>query len=141
VHDAPEGVPIETLFEKKIFPVSRGYHERFPGGEGEDDLARRAQVAMRECVLPHIPYAPIPQDQYSGVHVAIASHGRAISYMVSALMMLDPQGDKEKTYFGMKNTAWTRLDIRVRVSILFASLAVEPWMFKPTPFRMATMVL
>jgi len=95
VRDAPEDIhiPIETCFQQRI---SRGRHEKFPEGESEDDLARRAEVAIRECVLPHLPYAPVPQDQYSGVHVAIASHGQAIGQMVLALIMLDPEETKKK---------------------------------------------
>jgi broad specificity phosphatase PhoE len=117
VPDAPKDVPIETLFEEKIFPVRHGRDGKFPEGESLDDLAFRSEVAIRECVLTHLPHSPVPEDQDSGVHVALASHGLCIGEMVSALIRLDPEADQEKTYFGLKNTAWTRVDIRVRVSI------------------------
>jgi len=114
---APEGTPNEILFEQKIFPVLYGRDEKYPKAESLNELARRAQVAIRECVLPHLPTAPIPEDQHSGVHVALASHGLCIGELVSAVIALDPEADKEQTHYGLENTAWTRLDVRVRVSI------------------------
>jgi len=114
VLDAPEGIPIETLYEQKIFPVLHGLDEKFPGGESLNDLARRAEVAIQECVWPHLPHIPVSEDQSPGIHVALASHGLCIGQMVSALIRLDPEADQKKTYYGLKNTAWTRMDIRVR---------------------------
>ncbi|KAF8962621.1 histidine phosphatase superfamily [Flammula alnicola] len=110
----PEDTPLEALFEKKIFPVLDGRDEKFPEAESLDDLAVRAEIAIRECVLPHLPHAPLPEDQHSGVHVALASHGLCIGELVAALLRLDPEASENQTHYGLMNTAWTRLDVRVR---------------------------
>jgi broad specificity phosphatase PhoE len=65
-----------------------------------DDLADRAQQALRECVLCHL------RDYASGgaegdVHVVIVSHGLCISEVISALLRLDPHADKGKRYTGL----------------------------------------
>jgi len=139
VLDTPEGIPMETLFEQKIFPVLHGRNEKFPGGESLDDLARRAEVAIQECVLPHLPaHTPVSEDRYQGVHVVLASHGLCIGEMVSALIRLDPEADQKKTYYGLQNTAWTRVDVRVKVST-FRDSCCWRRVFKSAPFRMATM--
>ena len=133
---APEGTPIETLFEQNIFPVLYGRDEKYPEAESLNDLACRAQVAIRECVLPHLPSAPIPEDQHSGVHVALASHGLCIGELILALIALDPEADKGQAHYGLLNTAWTRVDIRVRVSIFSRLLPLMEF----TPLlRMGTM--
>jgi broad specificity phosphatase PhoE len=115
VANEPEGIPIETLFEQKVFPVRHRRDEKFPEGESLDDLACRAEVAIQECVLPHLLHAPIPEDQHSGLHVALVSHRACIGEMMLALIRLDPEADQERTqYPGPLNAAWTRVDIRVR---------------------------
>ncbi|PPQ71899.1 hypothetical protein CVT26_007194 [Gymnopilus dilepis] len=106
---APEGVPLETLYEQNQFPVLYGRTEKFPEGESLDDLAHRAEVAIKECVLPHLKEA---EDK--DVHVAIASHGLCIGELISALVRLDPQADKKKNYTGLMNTAWTRAVVKLR---------------------------
>ena len=89
---------------------------RFPEGESMDDLARRAEQALRECVLSHFA-------EYVGggckddVHIVVVSHGLCISEAVAALIRLDPQADRTKSYKGLLNTAWTRTIISVRVSL------------------------
>ncbi|KAF8155658.1 phosphoglycerate mutase [Crassisporium funariophilum] len=110
----PENVPLEQLYAQKVFPVLYQRDERFPEAESLDDLAARADVAIKECVLPHVPDAPHPVGQDSGVHIAIASHGLCIAELVGALLRLDPEADKDENYAGLMNTAWTRVVIRVK---------------------------
>lgn len=138
---APEGIPLETLFEQKIFPVLEGRDEKYPEAESLNDLALRAHVTIRECVLPHLPDAPIPEDQHSGIHVALASHGLCIGELISALVALDPEADKGQTHYGLLNTAWTRVDIRVRVSILSHLLPLKECVQVNPLSRMGTMAL
>lgn len=89
-----------------------GREEKFPEAESLNDLARRAEVAISECVLPHLS-----ESESKEVHVAIASHGLCIGELVAALIRLDPEADKKKNYTGLMNTAWTRVEVKVRVSL------------------------
>lgn len=103
---APNDTPVEELWAQKIFPVQQSRQDKFPEGESLDDLARRAEVAVRECILPHV--------ETDSVHVAIASHGLCISEMVAALLRLDPGSRRDISYAGLLNTAWTRVEVQSR---------------------------
>lgn len=106
----PEGVSLEDLYKQDTFPVLYGRDEKFPEGESLDDLANRADVAIKECVLPHLTAGP------NEVHIALASHGLCIGELVAALIRLDPEADREVQYTGLFNTAWTRVTVELRVS-------------------------
>ncbi|KAG2008753.1 hypothetical protein CC2G_014147 [Coprinopsis cinerea AmutBmut pab1-1] len=115
----PEGSTREEQYSQGVYPVLWERHEKFDGGESLDDLARRAEEALRECVWPHLVRAVEGGNTSgsggdSGVHIAIASHGLAISEMVSAVTRLDPELDASKSYKGLLNTAWARAEVRVR---------------------------
>lgn len=104
---------MQELYDKGIFPVlSGGRNVKFPEGESLNDLARRAEEAIAECVLPHIQ---------SDSHIVIASHGLCISELVAALLRLDPDARRDISYAGLLNTAWTRVVVttRVRTSYIF----------------------
>ncbi|KAF8875423.1 phosphoglycerate mutase [Gymnopilus junonius] len=109
----PEGTTLEELYEQKAFPVLYGRGEKFPEAESLDDLARRAEVGISECVLPHLSGAADGTES-NGVHIAIASHGLCIGELIAALIRLDPEADKKKSYTGLLNTAWTRVEVEVR---------------------------
>lgn len=104
---APANVSLEELFSKNVFPKLGTRHGRFPGGESREDLARRAEQAIRECVIPHI--------QQDKAHIAIASHGLCISELVTAIIRLDPDSRQDVSYTGLLNTAWTRLTVSLKV--------------------------
>lgn len=104
--DVPEGITREELYQKGIYPVLEHRYEKYANGESLNDLATRAEAALRECVFPHLD---------ADAHIAIASHGLCISEMVSALMRLDPEADKSISYQGLLNTAWTRVNIQQKV--------------------------
>ncbi|CAK5261832.1 unnamed protein product [Mycena citricolor] len=91
----------EQLYEQKLFPVFRSRHEKFPEGESLDDLAERADEAVKLFILPHI-------KKGTNVRVAIASHGLCISELVAALLRLDSDSKRDVSYAGLLNTAWTR---------------------------------
>lgn len=101
--------PLEELWAKNMFPILYERDKKFPQGETLDDLAARAEVAIKTCVLKHISEGP-------GVHIALASHGLAIGELVSALLRLDPEADHTQNHTGLENTAWTRAEVRVRDS-------------------------
>ncbi|KAG6809207.1 hypothetical protein H0H92_001162 [Tricholoma furcatifolium] len=107
----PEGETTQSMIAKGVYPVPRTRADRFEGGESLDDLAARAEEAVRECVLPHLGASA---DNDEGLHVALASHGLCISECVQALLRLDPKADHEESYTGLLNTAWTRLVVERR---------------------------
>ena len=79
---------------------------------------------MRECILPHVGT--------DNVHVAIASHGLCISEMVAALLRLDPGSRRDISYAGLLNTAWTRVEVQLRVGHLLHLGSSSITIFSPT---------
>ncbi|TFK26617.1 phosphoglycerate mutase [Coprinopsis marcescibilis] len=112
--DVPQDTTREELYKRGIYPIQRGRDERFEGGESLNDLARRSEMALREIVLPHL--SSLEPDQVK--HIAIASHGLAISELLAAILRLDPHSDKTKSYQGLLNTAWARVQVRIRDGIV-----------------------
>jgi len=108
VMEIPEGQTEEGLRAKNIFPFLYSRSEKFPGGESLDDLARRAEIAIAECVLPHV--------LEDGVHVVIAGHGVCIGELIAAVLRLDPESHRDVSHMGLLNTAWTRMTISVKGS-------------------------
>jgi len=102
----PPNTSIEELLEAGIYPVLGGRAEKFPEGESLDDLSRRAEEAVSECIIPHL--------RQDGTHIAIASHGLCISELVAALLRLDPESRRDISYTGLVNTGWTRVIISVK---------------------------
>jgi len=113
VVEIPPGKTREECYKEGIYPVLSGRQAKYEGGESLDDLAVRAEKALRECVLPHID---------SDAHIAIASHGLCISELMSELLKLDPKADRSKSYRGLLNTAWTRVEIERRVGCMCSGL-------------------
>lgn len=105
-------------------------------------------MAIRECVLPHVQGSTIISEpdnlkrekEAPAVHVVLTSHGNCISELVSALLRLDPKADQDGLYFGLMNTAWTRVEIRVRVR-LFLGRGHGIGQIAFFVYRMDTMVL
>ncbi|KAJ7512694.1 phosphoglycerate mutase [Mycena galericulata] len=107
VLETPPNLSFEEMFKNGIFPVLRTRDSKFPEGESLDDLARRAEQGIAECVVPHLA----AEDE---VHIAIASHGLCISELVAALLRLDPDSRRDISYAGLLNTAWTRAVISLK---------------------------
>ena len=107
----------EEMIAKNVFPALFSPSAKFPEGESINDLARRAEEAIRECVLPHV--------LEDSVHIAIASHGLCISELIAALLRLDPDASRNVSYRGLLNTAWTRVMISVKVMENHIRLGVE----------------
>lgn len=108
----PDDIPVEKLWAQNVFPMLYERDERFQEGESLDELAARAELAIRNCVLPHL--AAAHQGGEQGVHIALASHGLCIGELVAAVLRLDPEADHNELHTGLQNTAWTRVEVGVR---------------------------
>jgi broad specificity phosphatase PhoE len=108
VAKVPAGQTAEELIAKNIFPILYSRSAKFPEGESLDDVARRADIAIVECVLPHV--------LEDGAHIVIAGHGVCIGELIPALVRLDPDSRADVSCI-MLNTAWTRVSVSVKVSI------------------------
>jgi len=106
----PNNKTLEELYEEGIFPELEDRDARFSQGESINDVAHRAEIVIRDCILPHL----FDQSQ-DGAHIGFASHGICLAELVSALLKLDPGTDSTKSYRGHWNTAWSRLEISLRV--------------------------
>jgi broad specificity phosphatase PhoE len=109
--EVPAGQTEEELIAKNIFPILESRSAKFPEGESLDDLARRTEKAIAECVLPHV--------LEDGAHIVIAGHGVCIGELIAALVRLgsDSQEDVSYMYMGLLNTAWTRVTVSVKVLV------------------------
>lgn len=77
-----------------------------------NDLRERARKGLRESVLSHLNEVQGGAD----VHIALASHGLCIGELVAELVSLDTEAKDQRGYTGLMNTAWTRAEVKVRVS-------------------------
>jgi len=109
------GLSIAAHYAKGKFPALYTRHERFPGGESLDDVARRADAVIDEILVPQLLQE---REDGSARTVAIFSHGLFIGELIIALIRRD-QDYKGDAYVrnmgGMKNTAWTRLEVKINV--------------------------
>ncbi|TFK57767.1 phosphoglycerate mutase-like protein, partial [Pluteus cervinus] len=74
----PLGISLEELFEQGIYPVLPGRDAKYPEGESLNDLAKRCEEALRECVLPHLNTRLNSDGTAKNSHIAITSHGLCI---------------------------------------------------------------
>ncbi len=108
----------EEHYTQGVYPVIYTRQDRFPQGESLDDLSLRAEQAISELVLPHVWSAA--RQGFKGVHVAVVSHGLCIGEMVPALLRKDHSGiPPQDQYRGLKNTAWIRVTVDVKVDPFF----------------------
>ncbi|KAJ7211317.1 phosphoglycerate mutase [Mycena pura] len=110
VIETPPNQPLEELYKQGIFPVLPR-DAKFPDGESLEDVARRAEEALAEFVVPHLA---ADHD----LHIAITSHGLFISELIAALLRLDPDSRRDISYAGLLNTAWTRAVVSVKVHLV-----------------------
>ncbi|PBK68837.1 phosphoglycerate mutase-like protein [Armillaria solidipes] len=85
---APLNVTHEEAFKVGIFPRTALLDDdgRFPGGESRNDLVARADIAIKD-------------------------HGLCIGQLIAALLRYDASADKDVSYEGLRNTAWTRVKV------------------------------
>lgn len=102
------GLSLEEHYARGLYPIHHERWQMFPGGESLDDLAQRAEKAVKEVILPHVFKMADEEDG----HIAVASHGLLIAEMVPVLLKMDPTSAESRTSFrGMMNTAWTRVTV------------------------------
>lgn len=109
--DSPRNprLTLEEHFEKGIYPALHGRSERFPGGESLDDLARRAENAIDEILMPYVG------DKGSEeTNIAVVSHGLFLGELIAALVKRGNGSQaagrtvRARDFQGMKNTGWTK---------------------------------
>lgn len=96
----------QELYAEGVYPVIYARNEKFPYGESLNDLAKRAEDALRACVLPHLV------EEQQDANIGIVSHGLCISELIAALV----RKDKDRTgagrdFKGLLNTAWTKVEV------------------------------
>jgi broad specificity phosphatase PhoE len=101
---------------KGVYPAPHGNDEKFPDGESINELGQRAKEAITSLVLPHVWQAA--KENKTGIHVAVVSHGRCISQMITELLKMSAKHEEERDYRGLLNTAWTRVVIDIEVCAL-----------------------
>lgn len=103
------------MYARGIYPWFNDRESKFPNGESLDDLQERAERAVNDIAVPYIWRAALKGES---AHIAIVSHGLCISELVAALVRKDTGLNKKATghqWTGLRNTAWTRLEIGVSV--------------------------
>lgn len=106
----PEGKTLEECFAEGIFPILSGRDDKFPEGECLNDVAHRAEDSIKEYILPHV----FDKSQ-DGAHIGLTAHGIFIFELLCALLRLDPEIKGTQSYRGHLNTAWSRVEISVKV--------------------------
>jgi len=122
-YSGSQTINLEEEMARGVYPTLHGRDEKFPEGESINDLADRAKRANTALVLPHVWQAA--KEGKTGIHVAIVSHGLCISQMISELLKLSANQDKESDYRGLYNTAWTRVAIEIEGSLEGQPIDVE----------------
>ncbi|KAN0087639.1 Histidine phosphatase superfamily [Tylopilus felleus] len=111
-------IPNKSLadqFRDGQYPVLFERDERFPSGETLNDVAVRAERAIRDLVLKTYLSRAISSGTQD-VHVAMVSHGLCISELVPALLKRNDGSLPTKDYRGLMNTAWTRVTVQAKPS-------------------------
>ncbi|KIM43292.1 hypothetical protein M413DRAFT_444111 [Hebeloma cylindrosporum] len=109
-----KGLTTAAHYAKGKFPALYTRHESFPGGESLDDVSRRADAVVDELLVPQLL-----QEREDGSlrTVAIFSHGLFLVELILAIIRRDRayKGDADvRNLRGMKNTAWTRLEVKIK---------------------------
>lgn len=113
-------IPNKSLadqFRDGQYPVLFERDERFPSGETLNDVAVRAERAIRDLVLKTYLSRAISSGTQD-VHVAMVSHGLCISELVPALLKRNDGSLPTKDYRGLMNTAWTRVTVQAKVTFV-----------------------
>ncbi|KAL4069953.1 histidine phosphatase superfamily [Scleroderma yunnanense] len=114
---------LEEHFASGQYPVLFDPVLKFPDGESLNDLAERADQAIRELVLPHVLQAARPESEDD--HIALVSHGLCISQMVAALVRRNHGGAPHRDYRGLLNTAWTRVTVQVKGEVSWETMDIS----------------
>lgn len=111
------GLSLADQYSKGKFPALYTRHDRFPGGESLDDLAQRADTVINDILLPHL----LEEKKESVTRtIAIVSHGLFIGELLAAILRRNHERDSTYNnhhFRGMKNTAWTKVAVKLKVGI------------------------
>lgn len=115
-------ISLTQHFARGEFPWSRSRTDRFPEGESLEDVAKRAEEAVEEIILPYVRSAV--EGKTEGVHVAVVSHGTFIREAIAALMRKTGaiKDANPQDYRGLRNTAYTNVIIDVENKVCRAFL-------------------
>jgi len=109
------GFSLEDHFSKGLYPRLRDRTAKFPEGESLEDLRCRAEQAIEEILFPYL-WQVVREGVNSGANVVVVSHGLFINEIVAALLEKNlGGGNTASTYTGLRNTAWTRMTIQIKV--------------------------
>jgi broad specificity phosphatase PhoE len=76
--------------------------------------------------LPYVWEAASGGTQEREVKVAVVSHGLCIKELIAALVRLDSTGrGKGKDFGSLVNTAWTRVEVAIKVSKRCCDIEME----------------
>lgn len=106
------GISLEDRFAMGRYPALHSRTENFPGGESLEDLAHRAEQAIKDIILPYVLQEGTQGDH---AHVAIVSHGLCISEMVAMLVRKGGQLAEAREYRGLINTGWAAITVKTKV--------------------------
>lgn len=104
---------LEAHFAKGKFPALYTRQQCFPGGESLDAVAARAEDVFRQLLEPHIR-----DNGNQNKVVAVVSHGLFLAELIAVIVKKDTEfkGDFDvKNLRSMRNTAWTKLDVKCKV--------------------------
>ncbi|KAJ3574718.1 hypothetical protein NP233_g1574 [Leucocoprinus birnbaumii] len=113
------GLTMNEHYERGLYPTPRNRLDRFPGGESLEDLAERAAQ-----VIDHILFPYVWEQAHDGAHIAVVSHGLFLAELISGLVKRNGSQVVQGTSFqprdfrGMRNTAWTKVQVTVEPSAL-----------------------
>ncbi len=108
-----------NLEQAMMYPSLYSGDEKFPGGESMNELRQRARRAITTLLIRHVFQAA---KEGKTIHVAVVSHGRCISQMISELLQMSTKQTNTNNIVASRccllNTAWTRLVIDTEVRML-----------------------
>jgi broad specificity phosphatase PhoE len=113
----PPGVAVsEVDIQRKVYPAITNRDDRFPEGESLTDLNERAGRAVDRIIVPAVLKAKGEKvEEGTGIHIIIVSHGLCISELLANLVGRTGESVRSGKYAGLRNTAWTRVQVGVKV--------------------------
>jgi len=108
-----KGLSLRAHYAKGLFPTLYARHENYPGGESLQDVRSRAEVFVEETLMAFIKDSEEANRKLS--IAGVVSHGIFIGELVAALLRKGCGSGEGNTdnFRGMRNTAWTKLEVRV----------------------------
>ena len=106
---------LSAHYARGKFPAIFTRTERFPGGESLDDMAKRVEEVIDKVLFPYV------WQEFRGaapMTVAIVSHGLFIAELIARLVKrgdIDQDGTDARNLRGLKNTAFTKVQVTFKV--------------------------